>query len=361
MKRFFTKILIFILLFSLVAISFTACKIDLKKYISKGSDGLMLLQYERDPSYYIVSMGTCTDEHVVIPAYNKKLPIKYIDNYGFANSTRLKSIVIPDTIIFIGKGAFYNCAYLENVDMSSNVGTIDKKAFANCTSLQSIEINDNVTTIGDEAFANCTALQSITLGKYAIDIGDLVFDGCTSLTEITFPEEMPLLDFRKVKGCPSLKTINVGKKINVIHQYDDSNLDALLAINVSADNPNYKSIDGVVYDKTGTILTVFPSGVNGVYKTPKYVREIFPRSFNNSNLEALFLSNSVTKLSDYSFIDSSIKTVVIENKNLSLTYKAFSDSQVETVYFTGSADEWASIFPDMDRVSFNVVYNYVVE
>ena len=342
MKRFFTKILIFILLFSLVAISFTACKIDLKKYISKGSDGLMLLQYERDPSYYIVSMGVCTDEHVVIPAYNKRVPVKYIDNYGFANSTRLKSIVIPDTIIFIGKGAFYNCAYLENVDMGSNVGTIDKKAFANCTSLKSIEINDNVTTIGDEAFANCTALQSITLGKYAIDIGELVFDGCTSLTEITFPEEMPLLDFRKVKGCPSLKTINVGKKINVIRQYDDSNLDALLAINVSADNPNYKSIDGV-------------------YKTPKYVREIFPRSFNNSNLETLFLSNSVTKLSDYSFIDSSIKSVVIENKNLSLTYKAFSDSQVETVYFTGSANERASIFPDMDRVSFNVVYNYVVE
>ena len=74
----------------------------------------------------------------------------------------LTSIVIPDSITFVGQEAFSACMSLASITIPSGVTSIGRSAFSYCESLVSITIPDSVTSIGDSAFYSCTSLETIT-------------------------------------------------------------------------------------------------------------------------------------------------------------------------------------------------------
>lgn len=86
------------------------------------------------------------------------------------------TLVIPDSVRYIGAGAFK-----------------DSKSLAN------VVIGGGVESIGDEAFSGCTGLTNAILGKLQdgtltqsslISIGDYAFRGCTALMDITMPDTL---------------------------------------------------------------------------------------------------------------------------------------------------------------------------
>lgn len=81
----------------------------------------------------------------------------------FWNSSRLKSLNIPDSVTKIGGGAFSWCESLQSIIIPESVKEIDSYAFYSCTSLQSIDIPNSVTAIGDHAFQHCESLEKIKL------------------------------------------------------------------------------------------------------------------------------------------------------------------------------------------------------
>ena len=101
--------------------------------------------------------------------------------YNYQTHGKIKKIVIPDSVTFIGENTFYDCI-----------------------SLMEINIPDSVTSIGDHAFFRCKSLAKIIIPKSVISIGNSVFGDCTSLKEIycltTTPPEVRGFDLGLDKG-----------------------------------------------------------------------------------------------------------------------------------------------------------------
>ena len=100
--------------------------------------------------------------------------------------------------------------------------------------IRSIELPEGLTSIGGSAFEYCTALTEVTIPDSVTSIGSAAFNSCSSLT----------------------------------------------AIHVSADNPYYCSVDGVLFDKEQTGLIQYPCGKQDAsYVIPEGVRHVSHRAF----------------------------------------------------------------------------------
>ncbi len=67
---------------------------------------------------------------------------------------------------------------------------------------------------------------------------------------------------------------------------------------VSSNNPKYKSIDGIVFNKTGETLVCFPSGKTGSYNVPAGITRLDDSSFSCSKLLELSMPDSVISIGD---------------------------------------------------------------
>lgn len=83
---------------------------------------------------------------------------------AFAGCRRLRRIVLPDTVSYIGARAFMDCEQLESVTCSSGsrLVRIDKYAFAGCTSLAEVTLPGDLSHMGRGAFIGCAGLGSLT-------------------------------------------------------------------------------------------------------------------------------------------------------------------------------------------------------
>ncbi|GHU27719.1 hypothetical protein FACS1894172_19940 [Spirochaetia bacterium] len=104
-------------------------------------------QFENGEIHLTEYNGTETD--VIIFATTG---IKYIDAFAFTQgSTKITSVVIPDTVTFIGESAFMGNE-LTNVILPNTITTIERLAFMS-NKLTHITIPDSITSIGNFAFA----------------------------------------------------------------------------------------------------------------------------------------------------------------------------------------------------------------
>lgn len=122
-----------------------------------------------------------------------------------------------------------------------------------------IEINGitySVCSIGIRAFSNCPALTSVTIPDGVTSIGGNAFLGCTGLTSIFIPDGVTSISIGAFMSCTSLTEIIINKN-----------------------NPNYASIDGVLFNKTYTELMACPAGKAGIYNIPEGVISVCDGAF----------------------------------------------------------------------------------
>ena len=92
-------------------------------------------------------------QHLEIPSHYNGVPVTQIDEFAFA-SCDIITLVIPDTITYIGFGAFSGCWKITNVTISHGVRTICPEVFSGCSRLTSVYIPSSVTSMGDNVFYN---------------------------------------------------------------------------------------------------------------------------------------------------------------------------------------------------------------
>lgn len=120
---------------------------------------------------------------------------------GALQSTGIRNVKLPSTIISIGSGAFSSCESLQSVTIPNSVTSIGDKAFIGCGSLQSVTIPNSVTSIGDKAFCLCKSLHSITIPNSVTSIGDGAFWLCESLHSITIPNSVRNIGNNAFSSC----------------------------------------------------------------------------------------------------------------------------------------------------------------
>ena len=104
-------------------VQLTACKVcgtAKMEFIDGFSKGLSYERTDKD-EYRVTGMGTCTDEHVIIPDTYEGLPVTEIGEKAFYSISTIVSVKLPDTIVKIYDKAFSECENLESVDMSDTV------------------------------------------------------------------------------------------------------------------------------------------------------------------------------------------------------------------------------------------------
>ena len=175
--------------------------------------------------------------------------ITQIDDYAFELCTQLKTVMIPGSVTSIGDDAFYGCFRLTSITLPNSVTYIGDRAFSGCDSLTSITIPNSVTSIGERTFSYCGNLMSITIPNSVTSIGSAAFRECSNLTSITIPNSVTSIGEEAFYDCSSLTSITIGSGVKSIGEDAFEGCYDLTNIVVDKNNPNYKVVDGHLYDK----------------------------------------------------------------------------------------------------------------
>ena len=135
--------------------------------------------------------------------------------------------------------------------------------------IKNVIIPESITSIGEGAFQGCTGLTSIKLPESLAFIGMEVFCGCTGLTEISVDEN----------------------------------------------NPVFRSLDGVLFDKTMITLIWFPDGKKGKYSVPDGIVAIESDVFCNCKLTGISLPESLQIIDGFGFHSDQLTDITVSELN----------------------------------------------
>lgn len=127
-----------------------------------------------------------------VPRGNEEIPIVEIAPRAFEDCTKLKRLVIPDTIRRIGFSAFEGCTELYSINIPEGLKRIESAVFKDCESLGNITIPDTVEEICGSAFENAYLFYSENFdGSKVKIIGARAFYNLVStLNDFVFNENL---------------------------------------------------------------------------------------------------------------------------------------------------------------------------
>lgn len=205
--------------------------------------------------------------------------------------------------------------------------------------IDQVIIESGVITIGNGAFFGCR-LKSVTIPDCVTTIGADAFSDCDNLTSITIPNSVTTIGDRAFSACDSLETILV-----------------------ESDNPNYVSVDGVLFSADMTLLHTYPAGRSAMeYAVPTGVTAIGDSAFVGcSRLAEITVPSSVTAIGDYAFyLCYSLTGVTVPASVTEMGFWVFYQcNRLTDIYYGGSAEEWTALAENASvSDTATVHYNY---
>lgn len=135
------------------------------------------------------------------------------DNNGsnggcFNKCTSLTSVVLPDTLTYIGQYAFAGCSNLESINLPSSLTTLEDYVFSGDSKLSMEVYLPNVTSMAREVFRE-TKITKAVFGKLPSLAGSTygVFYNCKSLTYVDLPDTITSIGQAAFRGCSALATL----------------------------------------------------------------------------------------------------------------------------------------------------------
>ncbi len=245
------------------------------------------------------AFSRCKLKSVTIPQGLTSIP-----NEVFSNCSALSAVVIPDSVVRIGTRAFQSCKELVGLGLGSgssltNIGAL---AFSNCSKLTNIVIPDSVISIEKSAFEFCGGMKSLGLGEGLLSIGDFGFVGCASLSSVNIPASLKSIGGSAFRECLSLAAI-------AADELSDS----------------FSSLDGVLFDKSKSVLVQYPVG---------------------STRTGYAIPGSVTAIGEWAFVGGTFLTNVAIPEGMKLLGRSafYGCTGLTTITIPGSVetvDDWA--------------------
>ncbi len=249
-----------------------------------------------------------------------------IGDYAFSSCNSLTGVTIPSSVTSIGDGAFICCG-LTGVTIPSSVTSIGNSTFEGCFELTCVTISSGVTSIGSGAFADCGNLTSVAIPSSVASIGERAFCECAGLTGVTIPEGVTSIGSRAFEDCGGLTSMTIPSSVTSIGDEALKHCLNLTSITVSADNSSYMDVDGVLFNKTGTVLIQYPCGKSADYAIPAGVINIGVGAFAEcSGLTRVTIPSGVATIGNSAFCGcTGLTEITIPNGVTSIGEYAFSE------------------------------------
>ena len=170
------------------------------------------LYFDIEGDHAILSKYEGEDTSVAVPETVSGVPVTKVAAGAFSRRDGLIELTLPDSVAEIGRNAFYSAHALRKVRLPAGLKSIGMHAFKD-SGIREIELPEGLLGIGRGAFEKC-GLERAEIPASVEAVGEMPFARCAALREIA----------------------------------------------VSSGNPNYKSVDGVLYTKDGKTLVQYPGG-----------------------------------------------------------------------------------------------------
>ncbi len=297
---------------------------------------------------------------VVIPYTIDGVKVTAIGDKVFANrTTRLTSVILPNTITSIGENAFYgnrltslsipnsvtnigNSAFVSNrlteLVIPATVENIEERAFMRNEQLANLIISNGVKTIGKEAFSGCQ-LTKIIIPDSVISVGNNAFE-MNQLTSVTIQGETSIgikafYNNKITKLSISRGVTNIGAGAFVKNQMSD---DEAFIYNRNSDG----SID---YTSLNSYASVSRDNIT----IPDTITSIGDWSFYDLQLSNITLPDSITSIGYYAFSYNQLTEVTIPKNVTKIDRLAFMKSASSNISLskiinkTGRSFNWKEI------------------
>ncbi|MCI8499809.1 MAG: leucine-rich repeat domain-containing protein [Clostridia bacterium] len=247
-----------------------------------------------------------------------------VTDYAFYGCGLLESVTIPDSVTTIGEYAFASCSALESVTIPDSVSTVGSSAFLNCKSFFIITIPENVKSMGSYVFDGCDFTLVLCKAPstpsgwnadfargalaviYDCDNNDTDADGAMYTVQngmaykikdnaasvvaariaadgiAVVPESITHKNVAYTvtsigtvfKDNKQLKELTLGSGIINLANNAFERCERLERITVSAENPSYVSVDGILYNKAKTEIIHIPRAIKGAISVLNGVRTV---------------------------------------------------------------------------------------
>ena len=289
----------------------------------------------------------------------------------------LKSVTVPDSVLYVGDFAFYGCAALEEVTLPSDLvwlgeAVVDQTAyyadeknwegdvlyfgtwaadsketiteahikegtlalvddlFYNRKDLLTITIPDGVTHIGESMFGNCESLTEVVFPAGVTELPDYLFDECVHLKSVTLPETLTTIGKAAFYDCRELSAVTVPEGVTVIPEFAFAYCEGLETVDIP---DTVTEIGDLAFTDCGKLKAVsIPRGVERIgVGTFRYCR----------TLTEIFLPDTVTVIDQVAFEDCCGLTFVAIPESVTwISEDAFDGAGEFTVHgAAGSAAE----------------------
>ncbi|MBO4584886.1 MAG: leucine-rich repeat protein [Clostridia bacterium] len=234
----------------------------------------------------------------------------------------IRSVIIPESVLKIGRFAFANCRGLKSIRLPKNVKKVGRNAFSGCCSLEEILVD------GDNAFY--ASVDGVLLTKDMKSIvmfpggksGDYVapesvsrvcrraFGRCVNLVSVTLPGRIESIEFDAFNRCRSLESVDMPNGVEKIEGYVFSDCKKLSRVTGITDDiemsdtafnncPGMADADGFLI-RNGVLQEYF--GDRETVSIPEGTKEIRRYAFQlHGEIKTVIIPASVEKIGGGAF------------------------------------------------------------